>query len=292
MHSILLTGSNGQVGWELQRSLQGLGTVHAPRRDALDLTDPEAIRAAVRATRPTLIINPAAYTAVDKAESEPALAEAINAHAPAVLAAEAARLGIPLIHYSTDYVYAGTGTMPWTEDAPTAPPNVYGATKLAGEEAIRASGCAHLILRTSWVYGTRGKNFLLTMLRLGREREALNVVADQIGAPTWSRTIADLTAHIVASRPDWPQVSGTYHLANGGETSWHGFAEAIFALAQQKGQKTPQTVNPIPTEAYPTPAARPKNSRLSLDKLNTAFGLVPPHWRDALAMCFDDLPDA
>jgi len=290
VHQILLTGSNGQVGWELRRSLQGLGTIHAPQRGQLDLTDADAIRAMIRDIKPSLIINPAAYTAVDKAESEPELARAINAEAPAVMAEEASRLGIPLIHYSTDYVYAGTGTNPWTEAAPTAPPNMYGVTKLAGEEAIRASGCAHVILRTSWVYGTRGKNFLLTMLRLGREREQLSVVADQIGAPTWARSIADLTAHIVASQPDWVDVTGTYHLANGGETSWHGFAEAIFALAAQKGQKVPGTVAPIATEAYPTPAARPKNSRLDLSELKDTFGLVPPHWADALAMCFDDLP--
>jgi dTDP-4-dehydrorhamnose reductase len=288
MHTILLTGVNGQVGHELKRSLQGLGTIHAPTREGLDLANPDALRDAVRSLKPTLIVNPAAYTAVDKAESEPELAMAINATAPAVLAEEAKRLGVPLIHYSTDYVYSGEGTTPWQEDAPVAPPNVYGASKLAGEDAIRASGCQHLILRTSWVYGARGKNFLLTMLKLGRERDALNIVADQIGAPTWCRTIADLSAHIVASRPDWTGVSGTYHLANHGETSWHGFAEAIFALAAARGEKVPATLGAIATEAYPTPAKRPKNSRLSLDKLRDTFGLMPPSWQDALNMCFEE----
>ncbi|QNM96143.1 dTDP-4-dehydrorhamnose reductase [Chitinimonas koreensis] len=289
MHTILLTGVNGQVGHELKRSLQGLGTIHAPDRAGLDLADPDALRAAVRALKPTLIVNPAAYTAVDKAESEADAAHAINASAPAVLAEEARRLGIPLIHYSTDYVYSGEGTAAWREDDPVAPPNVYGASKLAGEEAIRASGCDHLILRTSWVYGARGKNFLLTMLKLGREREALNVVADQVGAPTWCRSIADLTAHIVAGRPDWAGVSGVYHLVNGGETSWHGFAAAIFALAAARGDKVPATLGAIATEAYPTPARRPKNSRLQLDKLRDTFGLVPPSWQDALGMCFEDV---
>lgn len=290
MHTILLTGVNGQVGWELRRSLQGLGTIHAPLRNQLDLGNPDALREAVRALHPTLIVNPAAYTAVDKAESEADAAYAINATAAGVLAEEAKKLGIPLIHYSTDYVYTGDGTAPWLETSPTGPTNVYGASKLAGEEAIRASGCQHLILRTSWVYGARGKNFLLTMLRFGREREAMNIVADQIGAPTWCRTIADLTAHIVASKPDWASVSGAYHLCNSGETSWHGFAEAIFALAKARGEKVPATLAGIPTEAYPTPAKRPKNSRMSLDKLRDTFGLVPPSWDEALARCIEEVP--
>jgi dTDP-4-dehydrorhamnose reductase len=289
MHTILLTGVNGQVGHELKRSLQGLGTIHAPTRLQLDLTNPDSVRDTVRAIKPTLIVNPAAYTAVDKAESESALAHAINAGAPAVMAEEAKRLGIPLIHYSTDYVYSGEGEQAWHEGDAVAPPNVYGASKLAGEQAIRDIGCQHLILRTSWVYGARGKNFLLTMLKLGRERDALNIVADQIGAPTWCRTIADLSAHIVASRPDWSAVSGVYHLVNDGSTSWHGFAEAIFALAQQRGEKVPTSLGAIATEAYPTPAKRPKNSRLCLDKLRQTFGLMPPSWQDALAMCCEEL---
>ncbi|QDQ27430.1 dTDP-4-dehydrorhamnose reductase [Chitinimonas arctica] len=290
MHNILLTGVNGQVGFELRRSLQGLGHVHATDREQLDLCDPAAIRDMVRALKPTLIVNPAAYTAVDKAETDQAAADAINATAPAILAEEAKRLGIPLIHYSTDYVYSGEGSAPWRETDPVAPTNVYGASKLAGEEAIRASGCQHLILRTSWVYGAHGKNFLLTMLKLGRERDALNIVADQIGAPTWSRSIADITAHIVAARPDWQAVSGIYHLVNGGETSWHGFAEAIFKLAAARGEKVPASLSGIATEAYPTPAKRPKNSRLTLDKLRDTFGLVPPSWDTALELCLDEVP--
>lgn len=289
MHKILLTGVNGQVGFELRRSLQGLGSVHAPTREQLDLTDPDALRALVRDMQPSLIINPAAYTAVDKAESEPELAHAINATAPGVLAEEAKRLGVPLIHYSTDYVYQGNGTTPWQEDDALAPQNVYGASKLAGEEVIRASGCEHLILRTSWVYAARGKNFLLTMLKLGRERDVLNIIDDQHGAPTWCRSIADITAHIVASKPDWRAVSGVYHLVNGGETTWHGFASEIFRLAAEQGQKTPATVNAIPTEAYPTPASRPKNSRLGSAKLAETFGLVPPSWQAALKLCFEDV---
>lgn len=288
MHTILLTGRNGQVGWELQRSLQGLGRIVAPDSKQLDLTDPDTIRAVIDEVRPTLIVNPAAYTAVDLAEQEQARAHAINGVAPGVMAEQAKRLGIPLIHYSTDYVYSGDGEAPWRESDPVAPQNVYGATKLAGEDAIRAVGCDHLILRTSWVYAARGKNFLLTMRRLGREREALNIVADQIGAPTWARTIADLSAHIVASRPDWQGVSGVYHLVNGGVTSWFGFAEAIFRLAAAAGDKTP-ALSPIASEAYPTPAKRPKNSRLTLDKLADTFDLVPPQWDEALALCWDSL---
>ncbi|PHV12835.1 dTDP-4-dehydrorhamnose reductase [Chitinimonas sp. BJB300] len=288
MHTILLTGVNGQVGHELRRSLQGLGTIHAPGSAELNLADPTALRDAVRALKPTLIVNPAAYTAVDKAESEPNVAFAINATAPGVLAEEAQRLGIPLIHYSTDYVYSGEGTTPWQESDATAPPNIYGASKLAGEEAIRASGCNHLILRTSWVYGARGKNFLLTMLKFGRERDSMNIVADQIGAPTWCRTIADLSSHIIARQPDWQGVSGTYHLVNSGTTSWYGFAEAIFRLAAARGDKVPSTLNDIATEDYPTPAKRPQNSRLNQEKLHDTFGLIPPSWEEALAMCFED----
>ncbi|MFC4160979.1 dTDP-4-dehydrorhamnose reductase [Chitinimonas lacunae] len=289
MHTILLTGRNGQVGWELQRSLQGLGRVVAPDSRSLDLADPDALRATIAEVRPSLIINPAAYTAVDLAEQEVERAYAINGIAPGVLAEQAKRLGIPLIHYSTDYVYSGEGDTPWHEHDPVAPQNVYGASKLAGEEAIRAIGCDHLILRTSWVYAARGKNFLLTMRRLGRERESLNIVADQVGAPTWARTIADLTTHIVAVRPDWHGVSGVYHLVNGGNTSWFGFAEAIFRLAAAAGDKVPN-VAPIASEAYPTPAKRPKNSRLALNKLQETFGLTPPHWEEALALCWESLP--
>ncbi|SDV47833.1 dTDP-4-dehydrorhamnose reductase [Chitinasiproducens palmae] len=290
---ILLTGVNGQVGHELARSLQGLGEVIQADRALLDLADVERARQVVRDIKPTLIVNPAAYTAVDKAEEERALAMRLNAEAPAMLAEEAARLGAALLHYSTDYVFNGEKTGAYREDDTTDPRNVYGASKLAGERAIAASGCAHLILRTSWVYGTRGKNFLLTMLRLGEQRDRLSVVADQFGAPTWSRTIAELTAYIVAqSRGDsreaqarqqwWQQRSGVYHLCASGATSWHGFAEAIFDDAALPRKPV---VDAIPAASYPTPAARPANSRMCLDKLEQVFGLVPPDWRDALKLC-------
>ncbi|ACR27921.1 dTDP-4-dehydrorhamnose reductase [Burkholderia glumae] len=288
--TILLTGVNGQVGHELARSLQGLGRVVALDRQALDLADPDAIRRVMRELVPALVVNPAAYTAVDQAETDVAGATCLNVDAPAVFAEEARRAGAALVHYSTDYVYAGEGEARYAETDPTGPRNVYGRTKLEGEQAIAASGCRHLILRTSWVYGMRGRNFLRTMLRLGAERSELNVVADQIGAPTWSRTIAELTAAILAqsvspgvSADDWWAAhSGVFHLAAGGETSWHGFAEAIF---EQAGGERRPAVRPIPAASYPTPAARPSNSRLSMDKLERTFGLTVPHWREALRLC-------
>ncbi|MDN7750139.1 dTDP-4-dehydrorhamnose reductase [Burkholderia gladioli] len=288
--TILLTGINGQVGYELARSLQGLGRVIALDRQALDLSEPESIRRVVREIEPQLIVNPAAYTAVDQAETDVAAATRLNVEVPAVFAEEAKRVGAALVHYSTDYVYAGEGERRYVETDPVGPRNVYGRTKLDGERAIVASGCRHLILRTSWVYGMRGRNFLKTMLRLGAERDELNVVADQIGAPTWSRTIADLTAAILAqsvatgctSNDWWTNHSGIYHLAAAGETSWHGFAEAIFA--ESGGERRP-LVRPIPASAYPTPATRPSNSRLSMDKLERSFGLTVPDWREALRLC-------
>ncbi|EJO50816.1 dTDP-4-dehydrorhamnose reductase, partial [Burkholderia multivorans ATCC BAA-247] len=248
----------------------------------------------VRDLKPDLIVNPAAYTAVDQAETDVAMATRLNAEAPAVLAEEAKRIGAALIHYSTDYVFAGTKAGPYVEDDAVDPQNVYGRTKLDGERAIVASGCAHLIFRTSWVYGTRGKNFLLTMLRLGAERDELKVVADQIGAPTWSNTIATLTAHVVAQatcapmRDEWWHAhSGIYHLCAAGSTSWHGFAEAIFRLADLP--KKP-AVMPIPASAYPTPAKRPANSQMSNAKLAEHFGLHAPQWEAALALCLCDGP--
>ncbi|RAR60614.1 dTDP-4-dehydrorhamnose reductase [Paraburkholderia unamae] len=289
--TILVTGVNGQVGYELLRSLQGLGRVVGLDRAALDLADLDRVREVVREAKPAIIVNPAAYTAVDKAESDEAAARRLNAEAPGVLAEEAARCGAALIHYSTDYVFDGTKDAPYAEDDATNPQNVYGATKLEGEQAIAASGCAHLILRTSWVYGRRGKNFLLTMLKLGAERPELRVVADQFGAPTWSRTIAEATSHIVAqgvAADDaawWAQRSGVYHFTASGATSWHGFAEAIFASAL--GERAPKTV-PIPASDYPVPAKRPANSRLALDKLNETFGLSMPAWDDALRLCLGD----
>jgi len=290
---VLLTGTHGQVGFELQRSLQGLGQIVSLERNRLDLRDPQQIRDVVRATKPALIVNPAAYTAVDAAETDVAAATQVNVDAPRVFAEEAKRVGAALVHYSTDYVFDGTKQTAYVESDPTGPQNVYGRTKLAGEEAIADTGCDHLILRTSWVYGMRGKNFLLTMLRLGEERDELNVVADQHGAPTWANTIASLTSNVLAQsvagtadevRDWWHEHSGVYHLSAGGATSWHGFAEAIFELAG--GDRHPR-VKPIPASSYPTPAARPANSQLSNDKFNAAFGVRAPDWRDALRLCLE-----
>ncbi|MGF6645835.1 dTDP-4-dehydrorhamnose reductase [Paraburkholderia sp. GAS82] len=286
--TILLTGVNGQVGFELARSLQGLGKVVALDRRELDLGDLDQVRRVVREVKPGLIVNPAAHTAVDKAETDVEAAMRLNAEAPGVLAEEAKRLGAALVHYSTDYVFDGTKNGAYVESDAVNPQNVYGKSKLAGEQAIVASGCAHLIFRTSWVYGTRGKNFLLTMLRLGAEREELSVVADQIGAPTWSNTIAALSANVLAQAAAagegdwWQEHSGIYHLTASGATSWHGFAEAIFEFSDLS--KKP-IVKPIPAASYPTPAARPANSRISNDKLANAFGVRAPDWREALRLC-------
>ncbi|MBB5445163.1 MULTISPECIES: dTDP-4-dehydrorhamnose reductase [unclassified Paraburkholderia] len=290
--TILVTGVNGQVGYELARTLQGLGNVVAVDRSRLDLSNLDQIRAVVRDVRPALIVNPAAYTAVDKAEEERDLAMRVNGEAPGVLAEEAKKLGAALIHYSTDYVFNGTKEDAYVEDDPTDPQNVYGRSKLAGEQAIAASGVNHLVLRTSWVYGTRGKNFLLTMLRLGADRPELKVVADQFGAPTWCNTIAALSAHLCAqsfAAEDgakwWDERSGIYHLCAGDSTSWHGFASAIFEFADLPNR--PNTL-PIPAADYPTPAKRPTNSRMSNDKLARVFGLAAPHWKDALRLCLTD----
>ncbi len=282
---ILLTGAGGQVGWELRRTLGALGDVVAVDADTLDLCDADAVRRYVRDLAPTLVVNPAAYTAVDKAEGDAERARTVNAVAPGVLAQEVARLGALLVHYSTDYVFDGSGTVPWRENDACAPLNVYGATKLDGERAIQASGCAHLIFRTSWVYGARGSNFLLTMRRLMRERDELKIVADQVGAPTWCRDLAEATAQVLAriATPggfDAAAPWGVYHLCNAGETSWHGFAEAIRAL-----DKADVALLPIPTRDYPTPARRPLNSRLDCDRLERAFGLRLRPWREALELC-------
>lgn len=300
---ILLTGANGQVGWELLRRLQPLGeivaTVHSPTPDSqalglrsLDLGDIDAIRAAVREVRPRLIVNAAAYTAVDKAESEIERAMAINAVAPGILADEARRLGAAIVHYSTDYVFDGSGDSPWREDSPTGPLNSYGRSKLAGEEAIRASGAAHLVLRTCWVYGIHGKNFVKTMLRLGSTKDELRIVSDQIGAPTSARVIADTTSQIVTQGiHDLPAFfadrGGIVNLACAGETNWHGFAEEIFR--QARALSIPLAIRrviPVVSSDYPTPAVRPKNSRLDLTLLRERFVLAPPDWRTALADAF------
>jgi len=305
MMRILLIGKNGQVGWELQRTLAPLGQVTAVAREQMDVSDPDSIRKIIREAKPQVIVNATAYTAVDKAESEPELAMRVNGEAPGIMAEEARQLGALLVHYSTDYVFDGTKQGAYTEEDTPNPLSVYGKTKLAGEQAIQASGAAHLILRTSWVYGVRGKNFLLTILRLAKERPELKIVADQIGAPTWSRMIAESTALILGRglSPTTPHISlltddnGIYHLTAGGQTSWYGFAKAIleltadtplFAKGGQGGFTLPK-VSPIPTTEYPLPAPRPGNSVMSNDKLARVFGVVAPQWDNALRLCMEDL---
>lgn len=288
---ILLLGKNGQVGWELQRSLAPLGDVIALDRtgqDGLcgDLYDLQGLASTVGAVQPQVIVNAAAYTAVDKAESEPELAHRINTEAPATLARQAQALGALVVHYSTDYVFDGSGHQPWSEEAATGPLSVYGATKLAGEQAIAATGCPHLILRTSWVYAARGGNFARTMLRLAQERERLTVIDDQWGAPTGAELIADVTAHAVAQTRQQPAKAGIYHLTAAGETTWFSYAKYVLALAgqAQKAIKIKATeLLPIPTSAYPTPARRPHNSRLDTRKLQTRFGLALPPWQHGVS---------
>jgi dTDP-4-dehydrorhamnose reductase len=284
---ILLFGKNGQLGWELQRALAplgelvALGSQGAPSLHA-DFAHPEALAATVRTLRPQVIVNAAAHTAVDRCESEPDRARALNATAPAVLAREAQALGAWLVHYSSDYVFDGSGSAPWTEEAPTGPLSVYGATKLEGEQAIRASGCRHLILRTSWVYAARGGNFAKTMLRLAKERDRLTVVDDQIGAPTGAELLADVSAHALRGALQRPEVSGTYHAAAGGETSWHGYAQHVIEFARAAGQPVTvaaAAIEAVPTSAFPTPARRPANSRLATAKLRDTFDLTLPPWQ-------------
>jgi len=286
---ILLLGCDGQVGWELQRALQPLGEVVAldfQSRDlAADFSRPEALAATVQAVRPDLIVNSAAHTAVDKAESEPELAQAINADAPGVLARAAAAAGAWLVHYSTDYVFDGSGDQPRDEDAPTGPLSVYGRTKLDGERQIRASGCHHLILRTSWVYAARGGNFAKTMLRLAGTKTELSVIDDQIGAPTGAELLADLTALTARAAMARPELAGTYHAVAGGATSWHGYARLVIETARAQGVALTlpaDALRPIPTSAYPTPAARPLNSRLDTRKLRERFGVHLPHWESGV----------
>lgn len=289
---ILLTGANGQIGWELARSLTPLGEVVGLERSRLDLSQPDLLRETVRAIAPNAIVNAAAYTAVDRAESEPELARMINAIAPGVLAEEAQRLDAILVHYSTDYVFDGTKSEPYVESDPPNPLNVYGRTKLEGERAIGASGCRHLTLRTSWVYGARGSNFLLTMLRLARERRAaLRIVDDQIGAPTWAREIAQATAALMA-RPELAArgAEGLYHLTASGATSWYGFARAIFGSPEMaRLGVTPPAVEAIPTSAYKTPARRPSNSRLDCERLFSRAGVRLAAWDAALARCLAEV---
>lgn len=286
--TILLTGASGQIGHELARSLQCLGPLHAPGRDRLDLADHAQIDRVVRALRPSVIVNAAAFTEVDRAESAPALAWRLNAEAPAALAQAARAVGAAMVHYSTDYVFDGTKAGPWDETDAPAPLNVYGASKLAGEQAVAAAGIEHLILRTSWLYGLRGRNFLLTILRLAAAQERLPVVADRFGTPTWSRTVAEATALLLAQARAggpawWQQHGGVCHLACSGRTSWHGFAQAIVAHAGLACD-----VVPVAARDYPAPAVRPVNSQLATTRAQALLHL--PDWQAALALCMQDWP--
>ena len=285
---ILLLGKGGQVGWELQRALAPLGELVALDFDSTeyhaDFSQPEKLAATVAALKPDVIVNAAAHTAVDKAESEADLARRINAEAPAVLAKAAAAIGALLVHYSTDYVFDGSGDQPRAEDAATAPLSVYGQTKLEGEQAIQQSGCKHLIFRTSWVYAARGGNFAKTMLRLAADREKLTVIDDQHGAPTGAELLADCTAHAIRATLADVSKAGLYHLVAGGEVTWNGYARFVIEQARALGVTLKATaVDPVPTSAFPTPAARPLNSRLNTAKFQQTFGLVLPQWQAGAA---------
>lgn len=304
---ILLTGKNGQVGHDLQNSLPALGEVFALDRKELELSKPDQIREMIRRIQPTVIINAAAYTAVDQAEKEESLAHVVNAEAPAIMAEEAKKIGAAVIHYSTDYVFDGTKRTPYQENDSTNPLNAYGRTKLAGEQAIQSSGVNQLIFRTAWVYSTRGKNFLLTILRLATQREELRIVRDQIGAPTSSREIASATTQVLhriydpqEDSPGWSGISGTYHMTAAGETNWYEFARAIleearkltpapaegFTTATRSVPLITRQVIPIPTAEYPTPARRPAYSVLSNTRLQTVFGIRLPDWQTQLLRVF------
>ncbi len=292
---ILLLGKNGQVGWELQRALAPLGELVALDREGADglcgdLSRPDDLARTVRNLAPDIIVNAAAYTAVDKAEGDADQARRINAEAVGALAAEAASLDALLVHYSTDYVFDGSGSTPWREGDAPAPLSVYGRTKLEGEQAIVASGCRHLIFRTSWVYAARGHNFARTMLRLAAERERLTVIDDQHGAPTGAELIADVTAHALRATLPRPELGGLYHLAASGETTWHGYATYVIEQARLLGRGlTVQEIAPIPTSAYPTPATRPLNSRLDTSRLTAAFDLTLPHWSVGVARMLHEI---
>ena len=291
---ILVTGATGQVGWELARSLAVLGEVHALNRAGCDLAASEAVAERVAALKPDVIVNAAAYTAVDRAEKDEAEALRVNGTSVGVLAREARRLGALLIHYSTDYVFDGEKPAPYVETDPTGPRNAYGRSKLAGELAVREEGCDHLILRTTWVYASRGQNFLKTMLRLGAERPELKIVGDQWGAPTWARHLSDATAQVLrqaqGERRDGRFVSETLHATAGGATTWHGFAEAIHRGAHGLGllERCP-VLHAIATEEYPLPAARPKNSRLDGSRLFERFGVRLPEWGTGVGQCLEEL---
>ncbi|MCX7067903.1 MAG: dTDP-4-dehydrorhamnose reductase [Methylococcales bacterium] len=293
---ILLFGKGGQVGWELQRSLAPLGELIALDSDSKDycgnFENLDGIAETVRIIAPDVIVNAAAHTAVDKAESEPEFVRTINALAPSVLAKEAQRCNALLVHYSTDYVFDGSGSQAWLETDTPAPLSVYGATKLEGEQAIIASGCQHLIFRTSWVYAARGANFAKTMLRLGSERDRLTVINDQIGAPTGADLLADVTAHAIRAVQQQPELAGLYHLVASGETSWHEYARFVLNFARDAGIEisvADSAIEPVPTTAFPTPATRPLNSRLNTRKLSTRFNLNLPHWQTGVARMLTEL---
>lgn len=290
---ILLLGKNGQVGWELARTLLPLGEVVAMDRQQVDFTNVEALREMIQSIHPDMIVNAVAYTAVDKAESERETAFLCNAIAVDAIAQEAKKIGALFIHYSTDYIFDGTKNTPYLEDDAVNPLNVYGESKLAGEKAIMTSGADYLILRTTWVFASRGQNFLKSILRLAAERDTLTIVADQIGAPTWARVIAQTTAHIVQQvqqeRAARKFVSGVFHLTSAGNTSWHEFAQKIVEFASPHCQLKTQVISPIPTSQYPTPAKRPLNSRLCTEKLTQRFGIVMPTWEVSLKLCMEEL---
>ena len=301
---ILLFGKNGQVGWELQRSLAPLGELIAldfraennPAIDGValqgDFSRPETLRETVQRVRPDVIVNAAAHTAVDKAESEPELARALNATSVGVLAEEAERIGAALVHYSTDYVFDGSGTRPWLETDTPAPLNVYGQTKLEGEQLVQQHCARHLIFRTSWVYAARGANFAKTMLKLGQERDALSIINDQHGAPTGAELLADVTAHAIRHLMRDAACAGLYHLVAAGETTWHGYASHVLERARQAGlpiRVAASAIQPVATSAFPTPARRPHNSRLDTHKLQNAFGLALPHWQTGVDRMLNEI---
>ncbi len=308
---ILLIGKNGQVGWELDRLLRKSGSPWFPGGEGgaeppvvsmdypeIDLSRADSIRSALREHEPTLVINAAAYTAVDRAESEPDLAMAVNGIASGILAEEMKRAGGALVHYSTEYVFDGTKGSPYTEEDPHNPLSAYGRSKAAGDKAVRESGCPHLVLRTSWLYGPRGSNFLLTMLRLARERVELRVVNDQIGAPTWARFVARSTCRILALSVERKEkgtdlfsgsVSGTYNLTSGGHTTWYGFAQRLLELDPRKEEQIVEHILPIATSEYPAPARRPLNCRLDCTRVRETFGIEPPPWEDSLRQVMAEL---
>jgi len=293
---ILLFGKNGQVGWELQRSLSSVGELVALDTDDQtpcgDFTRLEDIIQTIHSVSPDIIVNAAAYTAVDKAESESALAHTINTQAPKILAQESLKIGAWLVHYSTDYVFDGNGTKPWKETDPTAPINIYGSTKLEGEKAVINSGCKHLIFRTSWIYSARGENFIKTMIRLAQSRDHLSVIDDQIGAPTGAELLADVTAHSICTALRQPQVSGLYHLAAKGEISWYGYANFVLDKARQSGiklQVQAENIRPVTTDVFPQTARRPGNSRLNTKKIEHTFDLTLPLWQTGVTRMLTEI---